>query len=53
MLGLGGTGHAAIRIHPGVNVGLKVKDPATFDEFWAVAIAAHHGQSFVRKSGVL
>ena len=53
MFGLGGAGHAAIGVHPVVNIDLKVEDATAFDELWAVAVAAHHGQSFVRKTGVL
>lgn len=53
MLGLGGAGHAAIGVHPGIHIGLKVEDATAFDELWTVAIAAHHGQSFVGKAGVL
>ena len=53
MFGLGGAGHAAIGVHPVVNIGLKVEDATAFDELWTVAVAAHHGQSLVRKAGVL
>jgi hypothetical protein len=53
VFGLGGACHAAIGVHPVVNVGLKVEDATAFDELWAVAVAAHHGQSLVRKTGVL
>jgi hypothetical protein len=53
VFGLGGAGHAAIGVHPGINIGLKVKDTATFDELWTIPVAAHHGQSLVRKAGVL
>ena len=53
VFGLGGAGHAAIGVHPSINIGLKVEDAATFYELWAVAVAAHHGQSLVRKAGVL
>lgn len=53
MFGLGGAGHTAIGIHPGINIGLKVEDATAFDELWPIAVAAHHGQSLVRKAGVL
>ena len=53
MFGLGGAGHASIGVHPGIYIGLKVEDATAFDELWAVAVAAHHGQSLVRKAGVL
>jgi hypothetical protein len=53
VFGLGGAGHAAIGVHPGIYIGLKVEDATAFDELWAVAVAAHHGQSLVRKAGVL
>ena len=52
MFGLGSAGHAAICVHPGIYIGLKVEDSTAFDELWTVAVAAHHGQSFVRKAGV-
>lgn len=53
MFSLGGAGHAAIGVHPGINVSLVVKDATAFDELWAVAVAAHHGQSLVGITGVL